>query len=174
MPRADGARLFAMMRIMLADLARLAQLNFAIRWNLVRTHEVLAAIQGSGGAAVSVSEEEIVEAMSDVAKSGLYVEPTSASGAAALSGLLRRGVIRYSRTWKRRRFSCHSPKSSSHRAENGPTLPWTKRRTRPSPSTRSSNRKGAKRFNSQRRAVSEMNGHIAAAGLAPNLGSVCL
>jgi threonine synthase len=32
--------------------------------------------------------------MNDLAKSGLYVEPTGASAAAALSGLLRRGVIR--------------------------------------------------------------------------------
>ena len=60
----------------------------------VRTCEVLAAIRRSGGGAVSVAEEEIVEAMNDLAKSGLYVEPTSASAAAALGGLLRRGVIR--------------------------------------------------------------------------------
>ena len=60
----------------------------------VRAREVLAAIRRSGGAAVSVTEEEIVEAMNDLARSGLYVEPTSASAAAALSGLLRRGVIR--------------------------------------------------------------------------------
>jgi threonine synthase len=59
----------------------------------VRAREVLAAIRRSGGAAVSVSEEEIVEAMVDLARSGLYVEPTSASPAAALSGLIRRGVI---------------------------------------------------------------------------------
>jgi threonine synthase len=64
----------------------------------VRTREVLAAIRRSGGAAVSVSEEEIVEAMNDLAKSGLYVEPTCASAAAALSGLLRRGVIRPEQT----------------------------------------------------------------------------
>ena len=43
MPRADGARLFAMMRIMLADLARLAQLNFAIRWNLGASRLFLSA-----------------------------------------------------------------------------------------------------------------------------------
>jgi threonine synthase len=60
----------------------------------VRTREVLAAIRRSGGAAVSVTEEEIVDAMNDLARSGLYVEPTCASGAAALSGLLRRGMIR--------------------------------------------------------------------------------
>ncbi len=60
----------------------------------VRAREVLAAIRRSGGAAVSVTEQEIVEAMSDLARSGLYVEPTSASAAAALSGLVRQGVIR--------------------------------------------------------------------------------
>src|SRR5271165_5974409 len=60
----------------------------------VRAREVLAAIRRSGGAAVSVTEEEIVEAMNDLSRSGLYVEPTSASAAAALSGLLRQGVIR--------------------------------------------------------------------------------
>jgi threonine synthase len=54
----------------------------------------LAAIRRSGGAAVSVTEEEIVEAMNDLAMSGLYVEPTCASGAAALSGLFRGGMIR--------------------------------------------------------------------------------
>jgi threonine synthase len=60
----------------------------------VRTREVLAAIRRSGGAAVSVTEKEIVEAMNDLSRSGLYVEPTCASAAAALSGLLGRGVIR--------------------------------------------------------------------------------
>ena len=60
----------------------------------VRTRDVLAAIRRSGGAAVPVSEEEIVEAMYDLARSGLYVEPTSASAAAALSRLIRGGVIR--------------------------------------------------------------------------------
>ena len=60
----------------------------------VRTREVLAAIRRSGGAAVPVTEEKIVAAMNDLARSGLYVEPTSASAAAALSGLLLEGVIR--------------------------------------------------------------------------------
>src|SRR5271166_1546388 len=60
----------------------------------VRAREVLAAIRRSGGAAVAVTEDEIVEAMNDLARSGLYAEPTSASAAAALSTLLERGVIR--------------------------------------------------------------------------------
>ena len=59
----------------------------------VRAREVLAAIRRSGGAAVAVSEDDIVEAMHALARSGLYVEPTSASAAAALSGLIRQGVI---------------------------------------------------------------------------------
>jgi threonine synthase len=59
----------------------------------VRTREVLAAIRRSGGAIVSVTEEEIVEALNDLARSGLYAEPTSASAAAALTDLHRRGVI---------------------------------------------------------------------------------
>ena len=99
--------------------------------------------------------------------------PVTTSRQPSFSGMIsqahshrRIGPLRYSRTWKIRQFSCHSPNSSSHRAQNGPALPWTKRRTRPSPSTRSSKRKGAKPFNSQRRAVSETNGQIAAAGLA--------
>ena len=60
----------------------------------VRTREVLAAIRRSGGAAIPVTEAEIVEAMNDLARSGLYAEPTSASAAAGLSGLLQRGLIR--------------------------------------------------------------------------------
>lgn len=60
----------------------------------VRARDVLAAIRRSGGAAVQVSEEEIVEAVYDLARSGLYVEPTSASAAAALDGLIRGSVIR--------------------------------------------------------------------------------
>jgi hypothetical protein len=59
-----------------------------------------------------VAEEEIVEAMNDLAKSGLYVEATSASAAAALSGLLRRGVIRPEETTvvvKRSDWPCLKP-----------------------------------------------------------------
>jgi threonine synthase len=55
---------------------------------------VLAAIRRSGGAAIPVTEAEIVEATNDLARSGLYAEPTSASAAAGLSGLLQRGLIR--------------------------------------------------------------------------------
>ena len=60
----------------------------------VRTREILAAIRRSKGAAVTVSEAEIIEATGDLARTGLYVEPTCASAAAALTNLLRQGVIR--------------------------------------------------------------------------------
>ena len=59
----------------------------------VRGREVLAAIRRSGGAAVAVSEEEIVSAVRGLASAGLYAEPTSAVATAALSGLLGQGAI---------------------------------------------------------------------------------
>ncbi len=54
---------------------------------------MLAAIRRSGGAAVAVSEAEIVGATLQLARSGLYAEPTSAVAAAGLSALLREGAI---------------------------------------------------------------------------------
>lgn len=59
----------------------------------VRAREVLAAIRRSGGAAVAVSEAEIVGATLQLARSGLYAEPTSAIAAAGLSALVREGAI---------------------------------------------------------------------------------
>src|SRR5262245_57876207 len=50
----------------------------------VRTGAVLAAIRRSGGATVVVTEDEIIAAMTDLARVGLYAEPTSATAAAAL------------------------------------------------------------------------------------------
>jgi threonine synthase len=60
----------------------------------VRAREVLAALRRSSGGTVTVTEDEIIEATNDLARSGLYAEPTSASAAAALSILLARGAIR--------------------------------------------------------------------------------
>ena len=54
----------------------------------VRTREVLAAVRRSGGRTVAVSESEIEAAHAELARTGLYVEPTSASAAAALGKLL--------------------------------------------------------------------------------------
>ena len=59
-----------------------------------RVAEVLRAVRESGGAVVAVSETEIVEALRDLARRGLYVEPTSASAAAGLTRLLAAGAIR--------------------------------------------------------------------------------
>jgi threonine synthase len=58
-----------------------------------RVREVLAAVRNSGGAIVAVSEEEIVTALGALARTGLYVEPTSAAAAAGLSQLIRSGAV---------------------------------------------------------------------------------
>jgi threonine synthase len=59
----------------------------------VRTRAVLAAIRRSGGATVAVTDDAIIAAMMDLARVGLYAEPTAASAAAALSSLTRDGAI---------------------------------------------------------------------------------
>jgi threonine synthase len=59
-----------------------------------RVREVLDATRGSGGAIVAVSEEEIVAALGLLANAGIYVEPTSAAGAAGWLQLCRQHVIR--------------------------------------------------------------------------------
>ncbi len=55
----------------------------------VRGKELLAAIVETGGSALAVSEEEIAKARNDLARTGLYVEPTSATAVAALIKLPR-------------------------------------------------------------------------------------
>lgn len=59
-----------------------------------RGREVLAAVQASGGRFITVTEEEIVTALAELAACGLYVEPTSATVAAALTKLCARGDLR--------------------------------------------------------------------------------
>jgi threonine synthase len=59
----------------------------------VRPREVLAAIRRSGGSTVAVPEDEIVANALDLAKAGLYAEPTCASAAAALTRLVGAGTI---------------------------------------------------------------------------------
>ena len=58
-----------------------------------RVREVLSAVRDSGGAIVAVSEADIVAALGTLARSGLYVEPTSAAAAAGLSHLVRSDII---------------------------------------------------------------------------------
>lgn len=60
----------------------------------VRGRAVLAALRRSGGGTVAVSEEAIEAALMELARSGLYVEPTCAMAAAALTDLTARGAIR--------------------------------------------------------------------------------
>ncbi|WCS26805.1 threonine synthase [Methylobacterium sp. NMS14P] len=60
----------------------------------VRGREVLAALRRSGGGTVAVSEDAIEAALMELARSGLYVEPTCAMAAAALTDLHARGAIR--------------------------------------------------------------------------------
>ena len=60
----------------------------------VRAREVLAALRRSGGATVALAEAEIEAALFELARIGLYVEPTSALAAAAFNRLLDEGVIR--------------------------------------------------------------------------------
>ncbi|HYC45056.1 MAG TPA: threonine synthase [Burkholderiales bacterium] len=58
-----------------------------------RVKEVLNGVRDSGGSIVAVSEAQIVDALRDLARKGLYVEPTAAAGAAGLTQLLASGEI---------------------------------------------------------------------------------
>jgi threonine synthase len=60
----------------------------------VRGRAVLAALRRSGGGTVAVPEPAIEAALMELARSGLYVEPTCAMAAAALTDLTARGAIR--------------------------------------------------------------------------------
>jgi threonine synthase len=59
----------------------------------IRRREVIAALRDSGGGAVLVSEADIESALFDLARTGVYVEPTSAQVVAGLAGLLTEGRI---------------------------------------------------------------------------------
>jgi len=63
-----------------------------------RGREILAALRASGGRALAVSEEEIKEAQAELAKSGLYVEPTAALAPAGLRRLLAEGFFQKGET----------------------------------------------------------------------------
>lgn len=53
----------------------------------VRSRSILSALRQSGGTAISVNDEEILVAQERLAQRGLFVEPTSATAAAALTKL---------------------------------------------------------------------------------------
>lgn len=60
----------------------------------IRLTAVVDAVRRSGGCTVAVSEQEIIDAVNDLARVGLYAEPTSAAAAAAFSQLLVSGTIK--------------------------------------------------------------------------------
>jgi threonine synthase len=58
-----------------------------------RAREVVAAVRASQGTILAVTESEIQAALEALAKSGLFVEPTSAVAAAGLTRLMATGTI---------------------------------------------------------------------------------
>ncbi|HBK06938.1 MAG TPA: pyridoxal-5'-phosphate-dependent protein subunit beta [Acetobacteraceae bacterium] len=59
----------------------------------VRMREVLGTLRETRGGAVTLTEDEIGRATLDMARIGIYVEPTSAQAAAAFGKLLETGTI---------------------------------------------------------------------------------
>jgi threonine synthase len=64
----------------------------------MRLREIIAALRESGGGTVALKEHEIVAALRRLARQGLFAEPTSASGAAALDKLAMAGAIKPAET----------------------------------------------------------------------------
>jgi threonine synthase len=64
----------------------------------VRMAEVLRAVRRSKGSVVAVGEEEIAPALTALGRLGLFVEPTAATAAAALTRLLGDGTIQPDQT----------------------------------------------------------------------------
>jgi threonine synthase len=64
----------------------------------IRRREVIAALRDSRGGAVLASEASIISEMFDLARTGVYVEPTSAQVAVGLAKLLAEGTIRADET----------------------------------------------------------------------------
>ncbi len=59
----------------------------------LRMKALLAAIRRSNGGTIAIPEDGIRAAARDLARGGLFAEPTSATAAAAFDGLIRRGDI---------------------------------------------------------------------------------
>ncbi|KJC42953.1 pyridoxal-5'-phosphate-dependent protein subunit beta [Bradyrhizobium sp. LTSP885] len=60
----------------------------------LRLKQMIAALKETGGGTVAIPEDGIIAALKRLARTGLFVEPTSASAAAALDVLKERGAIR--------------------------------------------------------------------------------
>jgi hypothetical protein len=88
-----GARFFALVMVLFVMAATFYFHDF---WNLTGADakgQMIHALKNSGGESVAVSEDEIVAALKRLARLGLFMEPTSASVAAAFAKLAARGVI---------------------------------------------------------------------------------
>lgn len=59
----------------------------------LRLAQLVHALRDSGGGTVAVPEADIVRALGELCSRGLFVEPTSATAAAAYSSLLAAGTI---------------------------------------------------------------------------------
>lgn len=59
----------------------------------VRLREVLAAVRESGGATLAVTEDEIVQGFTQLARLGFFVEPTTGAVGAGLTRLIEEGAI---------------------------------------------------------------------------------
>lgn len=64
----------------------------------IRLKEMLSAVRKSGGRTVAMTETQILDAVRTLAMKGLYVEPTCATAAAALSVLEQEGAIKSEET----------------------------------------------------------------------------
>jgi threonine synthase len=64
----------------------------------IRLPEVLGTLRETRGGAVMLSEAEIAASVLDLARMGIYVEPTSAQAAAAFAKLLEAGTVRPEQT----------------------------------------------------------------------------
>jgi threonine synthase len=64
----------------------------------IRLREVLGTLRETRGGAVMLTEAEIAKATLDLARIGIYVEPTSAQAAAAFAKLLETGTITLEQT----------------------------------------------------------------------------
>src|SRR5882757_2511756 len=60
----------------------------------LRLKQMIAALKESGGGTVAIPDDGIIAALKKLARTGLFVEPTSASAAAAIDVLKERGAIR--------------------------------------------------------------------------------
>ncbi|WP_196443703.1 pyridoxal-phosphate dependent enzyme [Planomonospora sp. ID67723] len=59
----------------------------------LRLPQMLTALRDSGGGSVAIPEHDIVTALSELCGQGLFVEPTSATAAAAITRLIDQGQI---------------------------------------------------------------------------------